>query len=213
MSRWFYGSSFSIPQTLGWQPFFHYPANRAPGSHPQLLIPEPGRQPAGVTPAPRSSPRQRPASSPPRLWQGQGGTCSPVPHSPGDSCGVRTAQDSPGCLFSRLRVRQMRNRDCRPLGTPGFRKGSFSGNPFCKFPSTDDLRAALSELSKAGCRCRWWCVRRTVTPRFSKACDLQGRLILPFHSHSSPESIVPLPAFSSSIPILFIPLCLIQYPF
>lgn len=37
MSQWFYGSSFCIPQTPGWQPSFHYPNNHAPGSNPQLL--------------------------------------------------------------------------------------------------------------------------------------------------------------------------------
>lgn len=44
-----------------------------------------------------------------------------------------------------------------PGSPPWFRKVSFSGNPFCKFPSTDDLRAALSELSNVGYR-RRWCV-------------------------------------------------------
>lgn len=59
-------------------------------------------------------------------------------------------------------------------------------------------------------------VCRTDTAHFSKACNFPGaagQADTPLPSCQSPVSIAPLPAFSSSVPITFLPLCLLQGPF
>lgn len=87
-----------------------------------------------------------------------------------------------GCLFARLWDTQMRNRDCGgPTSPPWFRKGSFSGNLSCRFSSTNDLRAALSELSNAGDRSRWWGeLSQPISPKPATSLVLLDWLILPF---------------------------------
>lgn len=109
----------------------------------------------------------------------------------------------------------MRNRDCGgPTSLPWFRKGSFSGNLSCRFSSTNDLRAALSELSNAGDRSRWWGeLSQPISPKPATSLVLLDWLILPLPSCQSPVSIAPLPAFSSSVPITFLPLCFLRGPF
>jgi len=112
-------------------------------------------------------------------------------------------------IFPGWWVTQTRNRDGKAPGSPPrFRKGSFGGNPFCKFPSTDDLRAALPEVPNAGHRRRWCADHGTLfLPSLRLLCcscpARQGDA--PLHSCPSPDSIVPLPAFSSSVPVPFFP--------
>lgn len=193
VTQWFYKSGFCIPQTAGWQPSLHYPTNHTPGlsslsqnSERDLWV---FQQTSG------SDPQQLPA---PQLWQGQEGDLT---HRTWETGTQFTSPETPGCLFSRLWDTQMRNRDCGgPTPPPWFRKGSFSGNLSCRFPSTGDLRAALLELSNAGDRCR------TVTAHFSKACNFPGaagQADTPLPSCQCPVSIAPLPTFSSSDPIPF----------
>lgn len=144
VSWWFYGSSFCIPQTPGWKPFSHYPANHAPAS-----ASEPGNQSAGIPWDPWEQPIPVTNSQPPRLQQ-EGRDAL---HSP---WAWETAAQFmlPYTLVLLIFLDEEPGLQA-PGAPPCFRKGGFSGNPFCKFPSADDLRAALSELSNAGCRCRW----------------------------------------------------------
>lgn len=91
MSHWFYRSGFCIPQTAGWQPSLHYPANHTAGlSSPSQNL---ERDLWVFHQTPGSDPEQLPA---PQVWQGQEGHLT---HTAWETGMQFTLPDTPGVFI------------------------------------------------------------------------------------------------------------------
>lgn len=100
---------------------------------------EPGKHSTGITLDPQEWPMPVTSIQPLQLQQGQARHAAPQSPSGWEAA----ARFAPLCyLFSPAAGYADGEWGLQAPGSPPwFRKGSFSGNTFCKFPSTDDLRA------------------------------------------------------------------------